>query len=417
MRASKKRKYLYNEFVTIVLRPQNMQIQNNDEKPPALVIEYTDPEEGFQGWLAIDTLDHNLCAGGMRVQPGLSRDQLVKMARNMTCKMRICGLRIDGAKCGIDYDPAAPGKHAAMARFMAAISPYITNRYSMGPDLNVDISEIETIGRDLGISSIKMAIAKAQGLELADFNKRYQILKQEIDGLPLGKIRVGYGVAVATLAVLNHLNIPCKQASVAIQGFGALAKAAAFGLHRKGVKIIALADHEKCIVSKNHQGLDVKQLLETDGPLLPNKDYGSEVRIASREEIYHIPCDVFIPAAIENTITEEVAGLLKTKAVVPGANLAITAEGDILLHQLGILALPDLLTGSGGSLCMEGIFAPTNLPDPEDVLVHVEQRMTQLVKQTLARSLAETITPAHAALCICSESVPQPGTRPYGNLN
>ena len=70
-------------------------MQQNKEKSPALVIEYTDAEEGFQGWLVIDTLDHNLCAGGMRVQPGLSRDRLARMARNMTCKMRICGLRVE----------------------------------------------------------------------------------------------------------------------------------------------------------------------------------------------------------------------------------------------------------------------------------------------------------------------------------
>ena len=279
-------------------------MQKQEEKSPALVIEYTDAEEGFQGWLVIDTLDHNLCAGGMRVQPGLSRDRLAKMARNMTCKMRICGLRVDGAKSGIDYDPAAPGKKAAMARFMAAISPYVMTRYSMGPDLNVDMAELESIGQELGLPSVKMAVARAQGLELSSFGERYKILSQEIDGWPLGKVRVGYGVAVATLAILDHLGIPCKEAAVAIQGFGNLAKAAAFGLNRKGVRIMALADHEKCIISENENGLNVKQLLNTDGPLLPEKDYGSDVRIAARDEIFNIHCDILIPAAVEKTITE-----------------------------------------------------------------------------------------------------------------
>lgn len=391
-----------------------MQMQKRDERSPALVIEYTDPEQGFQGWLVIDTLDHRLCAGGMRVQLGLTRDRLAKMARNMTCKMRICGLRVDGAKSGIDYDPAASGKHAAMARFMAAISPYINNQYSMGPDLNVEMAELESIGRDLGLSSVKMAIARAQGWELPSFTKRYQVLRQKIDGWPLGNIRVGYGVAVAALAVLDYLQIPYDQACVAIQGFGAVAKAAAFGLNRKGVRIMALADGEKCIVSESGQGFEVEQLLKTLGSLLPKKDYGSGVRVAGKEEICRIPCDILVPAAVENTITEEIAGQLQVKAVVPGANLAVTAEADHLLHQKGILVLPDLLTGSGGSLSMEGLFAPEDIPSPEGVLGHVEQRMTQLVNQTLARSLAEKISPAQAALRTCGEFVPQPGTRPYG---
>ena len=392
-----------------------MDIEKRKERPPTLVIEYTDPEEGFQGWLVIDALDHNLCAGGMRVQQGLTRGRLARMARNMTCKMRIAGLRVDGAKCGIDYNPAAPGKRAAMARFMAAITPYIRSRYSMGPDMNVEMAEIESIGRDLGLTSVKMAVARAQGWELPYFSKRYQILNREIDGWSFGKVRVGYGVAVAALTVFDHLGIPYEQATVAIQGFGNLAKAAAFGLERKGVRIMALADAEKCIVSENNQGLDVRKILETSGPLLPEKESGSGVRVTSREDIYNFPCDVFIPGAVEKTITEQVAGQLQVKAVVPGANLAVTAEAEQLLYQRDILVMPDFLTGCGGSLFMEGLFGPKDHPYPEEVLAHVEQRMGQIIKQTLARSLSEKISPTDAANRICAECVPQPGTRPYGD--
>ena len=388
-------------------------MQNNEKKSPALVIEYTDAEEGFQGWLVIDTLDHNLCAGGLRVQPGLSRDRLAKMARNMTCKMRICGLRVDGAKSGIDYDPAASGKKAAITRFMSAIRPYIVNRYSMGPDLNVNMAELESIGRELGLPSVKMAVASAQGFEQSYFSERYQILTQEIDGWPLGKVRVGYGVAVATLAVLDYLGVSHGQASVAIQGFGNLAKAAAFGLNRKGVRIMALADHEKCIVSENEHGLDIKHLLKTEGPLLPENDFRTDVRVAAREEIFNIPCDVLIPAALEKTITKQVASELQVKAVVPGANLAVTDEADHLLHQRGVIVLPDLLSGSGGSISMEGLFSPTDHPAAIEILKHVDKRMAELVHQTLARSKTEKITPAQAALRTCAEIVLQPGVRPY----
>ncbi len=394
-----------------------MHLKADTEKAPALIVEYTDPEEGFQGWLVIDSLDHNLCAGGMRVQPGLSREHLVRMAANMTCKMRICGLRVDGAKSGIDYDPASPGKQAAMARFLAAIRPYVRDRYSMGPDLNVDMAELEFIGEKVGLPSVKMAVAKAQGLDFTTFEQRYRVLEQRIDGLPLGRIRVGYGVAVAALAVLGYLDIPHTQASVAIQGFGALARAAAFGLARKGVKIVALADAEKCLVSENSQGLDIRQLLETKGSLLPGNGIKNGEKVVAREEVYNVPCDILIPAAVENSITREVAEKLQVKAVVPGANLAITGEGDQLLHTRGILALPDLLTGSGGSLSMEGLFGPADTPQPEEVLEHVERRMTELVQQIIAHSITERITPAHAALHTCSEIVPQPGTRPYGELH
>ena len=131
-------------------------------RKPELIVEYTDPIEGFRGWLVIDALSHKICAGGLRVQEGLTLDCVADLSRNMTLKMRIAGIRADGAKCGIDYDPHSPGKSGALQRFIRSIRPYILERYSMGPDLNVKLNEIDDIAGKLGIPSVKIAIAKAQ---------------------------------------------------------------------------------------------------------------------------------------------------------------------------------------------------------------------------------------------------------------
>ena len=72
---------------------------------PALVYEYTDPVEGFKGWFIRDRVCYRMCAGGMRVQKGLTRAKLASMARNMTRKMLIANIRVDGAKSGIDGRP------------------------------------------------------------------------------------------------------------------------------------------------------------------------------------------------------------------------------------------------------------------------------------------------------------------------
>lgn len=387
----------------------------NKDHVPALLIEYTDPLEGFRGWLVIDSLDHQLCAGGMRVQKGLTAERLIRMARNMTCKMRICGLRIDGAKSGIDYDPAAPGKHAAMARFMAAIKPFIMNKYSMGPDLNVDMAELEAVGASLGLPAVKIAVARAQGWEDCYFLERYNILGREIEGRPLGRLRIGYGVAVAALAVLDFLGIPRSEAGIAVQGFGGLAKAAVFGLTRKGIKIKAIADVERCVIAENGKGLELGELLRTEGTLLPDRGYPAGVRIAPSEEINRVHCDILMPGAVEKTINKEVARDLKIRAVVPGANLAVTEEAREILHERGILVVPDFLSGCGGSLSMEGLFGPEEHPDPQEVLAHVEKRMTRLVTDILVRSRAENITPTRSAERTCAEAVSQPGIRPYGD--
>ena len=385
-------------------------------RKPELIVEYTDPLEGFKGWMVIDALSHKLCAGGVRVQNGLTLDCVRNLARNMTIKMRIAGIRADGAKCGINYDPYSPGKKEALYRFIRAIRPYILERYSLGPDLNVKLQELDDIAGKLAIPAVKMAIAKAQGFDLPSFLKRYRTLKQPAGHATVGRLRAGFGLAAACLGVLEFLNIPCQEATVAIQGFGGLGGAAAYTLHEAGVKIIALADEEKSLISTNNQSLDIKALLtNSDNGIIPNA--GINGRYGDRSRIYDVKCDVFIPAAIENAIVADNAGAIPIKAVVPGANLAVTQEAEKLLNDRGIITIPDFVAGCGGSLSMDGLFGPKTPPSAQDVLNHVNKRMRRIVKKVLKRSRQDGVTTREAALRLCSEAPIYPEARPYGPLD
>ena len=380
---------------------------------PAMVIEYTDPEEDFKGWLVRDRLCHRLCAGGMRVQPGITRQTLIDMARNMTLKMQVAGLRVDGAKSGIDYNPDSPGKNAAIARFLQAIKPFIECCYSMGPDLNVEMDELENAAGKVGLPSVKMAVARAQGWEMDYYLTRTAILQQEVDGWTVSRLRAGYGVAAAVLAVLDFLEIPHGKACVAIQGFGTLAKATALRLLKAGVKIVGLADIDHCLVSQNSQGLAVHDLLSVGSTRLDVSAF-DQAAIKPSPHITCMECDILVPAAIENAIIPEIARNLQVKAVVPGANLAVPRQSTELLHERAILVLPDFLAGCGGSLSMEGLFGPDDHPEPASVLAHIDTKMSELVLKILSRSKNEDITPTEAARSLCAERTCQPGTRPYG---
>jgi glutamate dehydrogenase (NAD(P)+) len=383
---------------------------NNSE--PEVVVEYSDPLEGFKGWLVIDRTVHRICAGGMRVQPGLTREHLCEMARNMSLKMRIADLRVDGAKCGIDYDPNSPGKTAAVTRFLKAISPYIKEVYSMGPDLNIAMTELQAAVAWQSIPSIKMAIARAQGWELNYFLKRSAVLSETIDGFTLASLRAGYGVAAAVLAMLSSLDIKPAEATIAVQGFGNLAKAALFGLNRAGCRIVAIADAEKSLI--NEQGIDLKEILAADSPLLPDNLPQEGLRVAESQSIFDCKCDILAPAALENTITPEIAEKLQVKGVVSGANLAVPKESDAILHRRAIPVLPDFLAGCGGSLSMEGLYGPDFHPTSQEVLDHVESRMRELVQQVIDESLADKCSLREAALRICAKRKDRPDSRPYG---
>ena len=388
-------------------------------RKPELIVEYTDPLEGFKGWAVIHALSHKLCAGGVRVQKGLTLDCVRDLARNMTIKMLIAGIRADGAKCGIDYDPHSLGKKEAMYRFIRAIRPHIMERYSLGPDLNTTMCELDEIAERLSIPAVKMAIAKAQGFDLPSFLKRYRLLKQPLGNATLSRLRAGFGLAAACQGVLEFLNIPPQEATVAIQGFGGLGSAAAYTLHEAGIKIIAIADEKKSLISTNNQSLDIKAMLPATTNCgtgyLPSS--GVNGRYGDPSEIFDVKCDVFIPAAIENVITVDNAGVLPIKAVVTGANLAVTQEAEKMLNDRGVITIPDFVAGCGGSLSMDGLFGPENPPSAEEVLNHVNKRMRRIVKKVLERSQQDGVTTREAALRLCSEAPIYPEARPYGPLD
>lgn len=384
-------------------------------KKPELILEYTDPLEGFKGWLVIDALSHRLCAGGLRVQKGLTLDCVADLARNMTLKMRIARIRADGAKSGIDYDPHSPGKTEALYRFLRAIRPYILERYSLGPDLNVKLKEIDDIAKKLGVPSVKIAIAKAQGFDPPYFLERYGLLRQTANHVTLNRLRAGFGLAAACLGVLEFLKIPNQEATVAIQGIGGLGGSAAYSLYKSGVKIVGIADKEQSLISTNEHSLDMETLIKnTVNGLMPKGDRNG--RHMDRSHIFKVECDVFIPAAIENVIVPDNAGTIPVKAVVPGANLSITAEAERLLNDRGVITIPDFLAGCGGSLSMDGLFGPRSHPSMQDVLNHVDKRMRSIVKKVLEHSRGKGITTREAALSLCSEATIYPETKPYGSL-
>ncbi|MDQ3465739.1 MAG: hypothetical protein M3500_13850, partial [Actinomycetota bacterium] len=212
------------------------------------VIRYRDPVEGFEGYLAFDGEANPLAAGGFRVQRGLSADTVSRLAEAMTLKQRLLGLGVDGAKCGIDFDPRHPGKRDAMRRFVDALRPYLLERFSMGPDVGTGWGEIEDVARGQGIPSVKIAIAKAQGLSERELIERIGVLDTVLGGATLGDRRAGHGLAHAALGVGNWTpDLAGAAPRVAIQGFGTLGRAAALSLTEAGLPIIAIADVDSCV--------------------------------------------------------------------------------------------------------------------------------------------------------------------------
>jgi len=155
--------------------------------------------------------------------------------------------------------------------------------------------------------------------------------------------------AIGTLYTIREgvkvVGINLKGATVSVQGFGNAGFFAAKLLYDDGAKIVAVSDSKGGIYSE--EGLDPYKVSEH------KKKTGSVVGFPNTKEIgpkdtLTIPCDIVVPAALENQITTENANEVKAKIVAEAANGPTTPEADKIIAEKGILMLPDILTNAGG---------------------------------------------------------------------
>ena len=137
--------------------------------------------------------------------------------------------------------------------------------------------------------------------------------------------------------------------SVAVQGLGNVGGVTAKLLHNEGCKIVAVGDVSGGLYCKTGLNIDaiLQFLAKNNGKYL--KDYeAAGVRRISNDELLTCECDVLVPAALENQITEKIAPDIKASVIVEGANGPTTIEADAILERCGKIIVPDILANAGG---------------------------------------------------------------------
>lgn len=108
------------------------------DKAPEILFEWNDPETEAKGWVVINSLKNGAAGGGTRMRKGLTKNEVISLAKVMEIKFSVCGPPIGGAKSGIDFDPTDPRKDEVLKRWYTAVFPILKNYYGTGGDLNVD---------------------------------------------------------------------------------------------------------------------------------------------------------------------------------------------------------------------------------------------------------------------------------------
>lgn len=351
---------------------------------PELIVKVHSPKVGLHGILVIDNTARGPGKGGIRMTPFVTMEEVFRLARTMTWKNALAELPWGGAKSGIIANPkkiSVEEKKALIQAFSKAIKPLVPKLYIAGPDVNTGEQEMKWFAEANG--SLKACTGKPE----------------EMGGLPHELGSTGFGVAIATRIALKSKRIKLEGSRIAIQGFGNVGTFTFKFLSDWGAKIVAVSDSKGCIY--NPEGLNYEELMRI------KKETGSVINykngeVLPGEKIFGLEVDSLIPAALSDVITKENVEEVKAKIIVEGANIPVTKEAEEILHQKGILVIPDFVANAGGVISS---YAEYRRYDEQKMFKLVERKIRKNTKLVLKKVRKEKIKPRDAALEIAKERV------------
>ena len=123
-----------------------------EEKEPEVVFEWKDTDTDAIGWIVINSLRGGAAAGGTRMRIGVTKNEVLALAKTMEVKFTISGPPIGGAKSGINFNPKDPRKKEVLKRWFAAAKPLLKSYYGTGGAMSVDeVHVVVPIGEEHGI--------------------------------------------------------------------------------------------------------------------------------------------------------------------------------------------------------------------------------------------------------------------------
>lgn len=350
-----------------------------DNLGPFKVIHIQEPGIGLQGVLVVDNVARGPSVGGVRMAPDVTTEECARLARAMTFKNAAANLAHGGGKAVIVGDPKMPRaqKEVLVRGFCCALKE--VQQYIFAPDMGTD---------EECMAWIKDEIGRVVGLP------------RELGGIPLDEIgATGFGLSHAVDVAQEFSGINTRGARIVVQGFGAVGKHAARFLTQAGAITVAVSDSQGTIY--NPDGLDVEELtaLKAAGKSVIEYDRG-EAR--DGEAVIEIDCDIWIPAARPDVIHEANVSRLNTRMIVQGANIPVTYAAEKILHDRGILNVPDFIANAGGVICAASEYRGAG---EAAAFASIEEKLRRNTREVLQIARDKHILPRDAALALARDRV------------
>ena len=347
----------------------------------------------FTGYRVQHNVSRGPAKGGIRYHPSVDLDDVRALSMWMTWKSAVVNIPFGGAKGGVQCNPKEMSLHEI---------EHLTRRFTweisllLGPEQDIPAPDVYTNPQVMAWMMDTYSILKGYSVPGVVTGKPVEL------GGSLGRFEAtGRGVVITALEALKYLKKPIEGARVAIQGCGNVGGVAAKHFERLGAKVVAISDSKRGIY--NERGLDLQRILEYKARyqcFVCEKKEESEI---TNQELLELDCDILVPAAMENQITEKNASRVKAKIIVEGANGPTTPEADEILNENGIFVVPDILANAGG-VTVSYFEWVQNLQEliwsEEEVLERLTRIMQKGFKEVLEISLSKKISMRIAALVL-----------------
>ncbi|HMY54022.1 MAG TPA: Glu/Leu/Phe/Val dehydrogenase [Candidatus Obscuribacter sp.] len=348
--------------------------------------------KSFTGYRVHHDVTLGPAKGGIRFHPEVNLGEVSCLAMLMTWKCALMGLPYGGAKGGIRVEPwnLTPGENERLTR---RYTSEIINL--LGPDKDIPAPDMYTNEQTMAWIMDTYSINVGHTVPSVVTGKPVSI------GGSFGRTEAtGRGVAYCVRRAVNHYGIKGDAPSVVVQGFGNVGSVTAKLLHQAGFKVVGVSDVYGAIY--NPKGLDIPRLIAYVSEMGKVQGFNGSQDLDNKA-LLELPCDVLVPAALGGQITNLNADKLQCKIIVEGANGPTTPEADVILHDKGVIVVPDILANAGGVTVsyFEWVQGMMHLFWTEDeVNQRLEQIMGRACDQVLELSTKSKLRPRMAALRI-----------------
>ncbi len=372
---------------------------------PRMRVIWTDPVTGRKGYAVIDRMVNGLAGGGTRMRAGVTLEEVERLARTMSYKNGAFNLPGGGAKGGLDIDPSDPESRGMLARYVRAMKPLYRGGWGTAEDLGVTQELLNEVFAEQGVGMTVQAILDRSGDPEAAQRRIRDALAIQVEGVGLADCIGGYGVAEAAAAAAAHRGWDIAAMRAVVQGFGSMGGSSARYLARLGVRVVGVVDANGMIV--NPDGLDVEAMLRARSPLgeidrsaLPPGD-----QQRPRDQWLSVDAEILVPAAVGDVITPANAGEVRAQLVVEAANLPTTPEARTLLHERGVLVIPDYVANAGANAWWWWTLLGTIGADADQAFSETSRVMRETVERLLTTAEREGISPVEAANRVAMENL------------